>query len=78
MITIDLYHILAIMVNMNAINDLMTIENVAAEFNVSTTTVRRWIRRGLLDSVRTKPIRGDRLVTRASVERFRRETMDQR
>lgn len=50
---------------------LVTLEDAAAFFHVTTRTVRRWIRAGKLSACRTAPTGSGRvLIARADVERF--------
>lgn len=51
-------------------HDLLTISEVADELRVDDTTVRRWIKNGVLEAV-TLPHAGER-----QSYRVRRETMD--
>jgi len=53
-----------------ALDDLVTQAEAAVELNVSSGTVTRYIRHGLLDTVKIGPRR--RLVTRASIDRLLR------
>lgn len=52
-------------------NDLLTVHEVAKQLRVDDTTVRRWIKTGVLEAI-TLPHRGAR-----QVYRIRRSTLDQ-
>lgn len=51
-------------------NDLLTVHEVAKQLRVDDTTVRRWIKTGVLEAI-TLPHRGTR-----QVYRIRRATLD--
>lgn len=51
--------------------DELTPQDVAREFNVSTSTVRRWDKRGLLKPTRTLPGSKHRRYSREDVDVFR-------